>query len=68
MENAVRESVHENDKKHKKWYKSWKIITPSIIVLLAMVFGAIGFYQVNHFNANITINGIKVGGLTQIKH
>ena len=64
MGNAVRESVHENDKKHKKWYKSWKIITPSIIVLLAIVFGAIGFYQVNHFNANITINGIKVGGLT----
>ena len=64
MGNAVRESVHENDKRHKKWYKSWKIITPSIIVLLAIVFGAIGFYQVNHFNANITINGIKVGGLT----
>jgi hypothetical protein len=64
MENAVRRSVHENDKNRKKWYKDWRFITPSIIVLLLIVFGAIGFYQVNHFNANITINGIKVGGLT----
>ena len=64
MENAVRQSVHENDKKRNKWYKNWKIITPSIIILLALVFGAIGFYQTNHFNANITINGVKVGGLT----
>ena len=64
MENAVRESVHENDKKHKQWYRNWKIITPSVIVLLAFIFGAISFYQVNHYNANITINGVKVGGLT----
>ena len=64
MGNAVRESVHENDKKHTQWYKSWKIITPSVIILLAFIFGAISFYQVNHFNANITINGVKVGGLT----
>ena len=64
MGNAIRESVHENDKKRTQWYKNWKIITPSVIILLAFIFGAISFYQVNHFNANITINGVKVGGLT----
>jgi lipoprotein-anchoring transpeptidase ErfK/SrfK len=61
---AERESVNVNGKKSTKWYKNWKIITPSIIIIVAFVIGALNYYQANHFNTNITINGIKVGGLT----
>lgn len=67
MENAVNESSVEIGKhqgKPTKWYKNWKFVTPGITVLVALILGGISYYQANHFNANIKINGIDVSGLT----
>ena len=63
MGNTVKESVKENDNqrvKSIKWYKNWKFITTSIIIMIALIIGGISYYQATHFNAHITINGIKV--------
>ncbi|WP_090636461.1 L,D-transpeptidase family protein [Neobacillus massiliamazoniensis] len=43
---------------------NWKFITISVIIIIALIFTAIYFYQTTRFNALITINNIKVGGLT----
>lgn len=66
MESSVRETVEVDRRQAKpsKWYKNWKFITPSIIVIVAIILGGINYYQANHFNANIKINDIKVSGLT----
>ncbi|ULT56564.1 L,D-transpeptidase/peptidoglycan binding protein [Neobacillus drentensis] len=66
MESSVSETVEIDRRRVKpsKWYKNWKFITPSIIVILAIILGSINYYQANHFNANIKINDIKVSGLT----
>lgn len=67
MENAVKESAEVIGKrrvKSAKWYTNWKFITTSIIIIIALIFAALSYYQANHFNANININGIKVSGLT----
>ena len=67
MGNTVNESVEEFDKQHAnslKWYANWKFIAIGIIIIIAFIFAAISYYQATHFNANITINGTKVGGLT----
>lgn len=42
----------------------WKVITVSIFIIIALLLAAISYYQANHFNANVKINGIKVNGLT----
>lgn len=67
MENAVNESVEKIEKKRvnsSKWFTNWKFITTGILIIIALIFAAISYYQANHFNANISINGTKVGGLT----
>jgi hypothetical protein len=67
MENAVKESVEEIGERRAKsfkWYTNWKFITTGIIIIIALIFGAISYYQANHFNANIKINGVNVSGLT----
>ncbi|MBT2655126.1 L,D-transpeptidase/peptidoglycan binding protein [Bacillus sp. ISL-18] len=66
MESSVSETVEIDRRRVKssKWFKNWKFITPSIIVILAIILGGINYYQANHFNANIKINDIKVSGLT----
>ena len=67
MENAVKESVEEVGERRAKsfkWYTNWKFITTGIIIIIALIFGAISYYQANHFNANIKINGVNVSGLT----
>ncbi|SMQ84931.1 peptidoglycan transpeptidase precursor, ErfK-YbiS-YhnG family [Bacillus sp. OV166] len=67
MENAVKESVEEIGERRAKsfkWYTNWKFITTGIIIIIALIFGAISYYQANHFNANIKINGVNVNGLT----
>src|SRR4051812_14477861 len=67
MESAVKELVTENDKqpvKLSRWFTNWKFITTSIILIIALIIGAINYYQAKYFNALVTINGIKVGGLT----
>ncbi|WP_456277235.1 L,D-transpeptidase family protein [Bacillus sp. AK128] len=64
---AVKRSVEEIvDSKNKtgSWFTNWKVITSSICVMVAVICVSIYYYQINHFNTNITINGIKVGGLT----
>lgn len=64
---ALKESVKENDKqngKSFKWFTNWRFITTSIIIIIALIVLGTTYYQANHFNAYIKINGIKVGGLT----
>ena len=43
--------------------KTLMILGGSILVI-AIVFGGIGYYQSTHFNSHVTINDTKVGGLT----
>jgi len=67
MENAVKELVKDQDQPHRKsskWFTNWKLIAVITIVMIVLTFGAISYYQANHFNQNIFINGIDVGGLT----
>jgi hypothetical protein len=47
-----------------KWFANWKFITLGIIVIIALIIAAGSYYQANHFNSEIKINGIKVGGMT----
>jgi hypothetical protein len=67
--NAVEQSNDNMDlsrKKPVKWYKNWKYIT-TCIVILAIILGALAYYQATHFNANSKINGLEVSGLTADK-
>lgn len=65
MESAIKEEeIHRHRVKPAKRFTNWKFITTSIIIIIALIFAAISYYQANHFNANIDINGTKVGGLT----
>ncbi|MDR7079431.1 hypothetical protein J2Y03_004489 [Neobacillus niacini] len=56
VEQTVVEDLHS-----QKWYKSWKIITLSLI---ALILAAVSYYQATHFNANSKINSIEVSGMT----
>ncbi|WP_078429613.1 L,D-transpeptidase family protein [Alkalihalobacterium alkalinitrilicum] len=63
---AIEKSVEENNlspQKSTKWFKSWKFII-AIISVIAIIFAAMSYYQMTHFNSNITINNIEVSGLT----
>jgi hypothetical protein len=67
MESTVNKSRTGIDKKLGNSYKrfvNWKFITASIIIIIALIFAAISYYQATHFNAHIKINGINVSGLT----
>jgi Putative peptidoglycan binding domain len=67
VENALEQSVGEinHSRKNKtQWYKNWKLIAVIIGIMIALILSGISFYQAKHFNANISINGIKVSGLT----
>jgi hypothetical protein len=44
--------------------KNHIIIVSSLIIIIALVIGGLSYYQSTRFNANITINDTKVGGLT----
>ncbi|WP_396953722.1 L,D-transpeptidase [Neobacillus mesonae] len=59
-------TVHNQEiEKHRaKWYANWRFITAGIIIIMALVIAAGCYYQANHFNAQIKINGIKVGGMS----
>jgi uncharacterized protein YfcZ (UPF0381/DUF406 family) len=66
METIANESVEELSRKRgnpPKWFANWKIITP-VILIIALAFAGIYYYQSTRFNAHITINHINVGGLT----
>ncbi|OIK15881.1 hypothetical protein BIV60_07420 [Bacillus sp. MUM 116] len=47
-----------------RWYANWRFITASFIFIIALFIAAGSYYQANHFNSQIKINGIKVGGMT----
>jgi hypothetical protein len=67
MENTEKQLVEENDKqrvKSSKRFKNRKFITVGIVIIIALIIGAISYYQANYFQVQTTINGIKVGGLT----
>lgn len=44
--------------------KNKLIIVSSFIIIIAIIFSGVYYYQSNHFNAHITINNTKAGGLT----
>ncbi|MBM7654435.1 uncharacterized protein YfcZ (UPF0381/DUF406 family) [Neobacillus cucumis] len=67
MGSTATESVEEIDSrlvKKGKWYNNWKWITSGIVIIIALILAALNYYQAKHFNANIKINGVNVGGLT----
>ncbi|MGX6445868.1 L,D-transpeptidase family protein [Neobacillus sp. K501] len=58
--------MNRSRKKPVKWFKNWKYITTSIIII-ALILGALVFFQATHFNANSKINGVEVSGMTADK-
>ncbi|KAA0546057.1 L,D-transpeptidase family protein [Bacillus sp. BGMRC 2118] len=56
--------VYHSRKKLKKWYKSWIFLTSSLFIVLLLLLGLLSYYQATHFNTNITINEVDVGGST----
>ena len=67
MENTARqpvEDVSRSNKKTGKLFKNWKFIVTGIGLILTLIVLGMSYYQANHFNANININGINVSHLT----
>lgn len=64
MNNAAylpsRETRYNTSRKKGKW----KIIAGVTAILIAAAVGGLMYYQSTHFNAQITVNGVKIGGLT----
>lgn len=68
MENAIQETrVEIKTGNSFKRFKNWKFITAGVILVIALICGAMSFYQATHFNPKAKINGIEVGGLTAEK-
>lgn len=70
MNNAQYELTEEMSRMKKnsiKWYKNWKFMITSTIIVLALLIGGMSYYQATRFNSQITINDTKVGGLTAEK-
>lgn len=59
----TREEIHKQRVNSFKWFAKRMFITTSIIIIIALIFAAIRYYQANHFNEHIKINGIEVSGL-----
>lgn len=67
MKNAVYIPVKEIDRRRfntDRGLTRWMVITSVVIILAALVFAGLYYYQTTRFNANISINDTKVGGLT----
>lgn len=65
MEQEFKQAENNSSpKKRFSWFKNWKIIILIAIIVIAVIFAALFFYQKTHFNSNITINDIEVRGLT----
>lgn len=65
MESTVNiQEIEKQRIKSAKWYANWKFITASILFIIALIIAAGSYYQANHFNSEIKINNIKVGGMT----
>ncbi|MCM3736126.1 L,D-transpeptidase [Bacillus cytotoxicus] len=64
--NTINDSIKEVDKKRvksSKRFTNWKLITAGVGIIVFLI-GGMRYYQTTHFNSNVTINDIKVGGLT----
>ncbi|PGB09002.1 L,D-transpeptidase family protein [Bacillus toyonensis] len=64
--NTVNESVEEVHKKRvrsRKRFPNWKFIAAGVGII-ALLVGGVSYYQVTHFNSNVTINDTKVGGMS----
>ncbi|MFJ5715979.1 L,D-transpeptidase family protein [Neobacillus sp. NPDC093127] len=65
MESTVNNQEIEKQRVNSaKWYANWRFITASIIIIIGLFIAAGSYYQATHFNSQIKINGIKVGGMT----
>ncbi|MEH7118998.1 L,D-transpeptidase family protein [Neobacillus vireti] len=65
MESTVNiQEVEKQRVKSTKWYTNWKLITTGILFIIALIIAAGSYYQANHFNSEIKINNMKVGGMT----
>ncbi|ETI67419.1 L,D-transpeptidase family protein [Neobacillus vireti] len=65
MESTVNnQEIEKQQVNSTKWYANWRFITASIIIIIALFISAGSYYQANHFNSQIKINGINVGGMT----
>ncbi|NEX77891.1 L,D-transpeptidase family protein [Bacillus thermocopriae] len=68
LENAaLQESMGQQTRQHThstKWFKNWKFITASSVIVIGILLGALSYYQTSHFNAQVKINGVHVGGMT----
>ncbi|MEH7418458.1 L,D-transpeptidase [Neobacillus drentensis] len=65
MESTVNiQEIEKQRLKSTKWYANWWLITTSALIIIALIIGAGSYYQANHFNSEIKINAIKVGGMT----
>ncbi|PFY15307.1 hypothetical protein COL47_19570 [Bacillus toyonensis] len=64
--NTVNESVEEVHKKRvrsRKRFPNWKFIAAGVGII-ALLVGGVSYYQVTHFNSNVTINDTEVGGMS----
>ncbi|MEH7247435.1 L,D-transpeptidase family protein [Neobacillus niacini] len=61
---SIVEKKVEGNLPSQKWFKNWKVITLSTISIITLILAAICYYQATHFNTNIRINGVEIGGMT----
>ncbi|MFF2448478.1 L,D-transpeptidase [Neobacillus sp. NPDC058068] len=65
MESTVNnQEIKKQHVNSAKWYANWRFITAGIIMIIVLFIAAGSYYQAIHFNSQIKINGIKVGGMT----
>ncbi|WML38478.1 L,D-transpeptidase [Neobacillus sp. OS1-2] len=65
MESAADiQAIEKRHRKSTKWYANWWFITAGIIFIIALIIATGSYYQAKHFNSQIKINSIKVGGMT----
>ncbi|MCM3764151.1 L,D-transpeptidase [Neobacillus niacini] len=58
------EEIGKSRVKSKQKYKGWKMAVIGSMTVLALIVAGISYYQATRFNSKVTINEIKVGGLT----
>lgn len=69
MENVSQAIVQQEESREsknvsKKSSKKWIYALGGIVVAGGLALGGLSYYQNNHFNSHININGTNVGGLT----
>ncbi|RHW40347.1 hypothetical protein D1B31_12405 [Neobacillus notoginsengisoli] len=64
METSLQRPVQEVSRQKAKSSGKWKLITASILIFIGILAAAVAYYQTTRFNANVSINGVMVNGLT----